>query len=89
MQSKYRLDTMVNRVTFDRMIEALQTFVQPMGELVPVSQAVRDVMLYSYPNSMIQVTWQEECVTVFLPLKDYFLLKFLHFTDCTDHFVIQ
>ena len=64
MQSKYRLDTMVNRVTFDRMIEALQTFVQPMGELVPVSQAVRDVMLYSYPNSMIQVTWQEECVYI-------------------------
>ena len=66
MQSKYRLDTMVNRVTFDRMIEALQTFVQPMGELVPVSQAVRDVMLYSYPNSMIQVTWQEECMYVCL-----------------------
>ena len=55
---------MVNRVTFDRMIEALQTFVQPVGELVPVSQAVRDVMLYSYPNSMIQVTWQGVCVCV-------------------------
>ena len=57
---------MVNRVTFDRMIEALQTFVQPVGELVPVSQAVRDVMLYSYPNSMIQVTWRGVCVYVYI-----------------------
>lgn len=54
---RYRLDTMVNRVTFDRMIEALQLFLTPatVGGAVPISKAVRDIMLYSYPNSMIQL----------------------------------
>lgn len=54
---RYRLDTMVNRVTFDRMIEALQLFLTPttVGGAVPISKAIRDIMLYSYPNSMIQL----------------------------------
>ena len=53
---KYRLDCMVNRVTYDRQIDALQTFLTPptVGVL-GVSRAVRDIMLYSYPNSMIQL----------------------------------
>jgi hypothetical protein len=48
---------MVNRVTFDRMIEALQLFLTPttVGGAVPISKAIREIMLYSYPNSMIQL----------------------------------
>ena len=57
-QSRYRLDTMVNRVTFDRMVAALQVFSQPCGDhltVSPVSPAIRELLLYSYPNSIIQV----------------------------------
>lgn len=55
LQSRYRLDTMVNRVTFDRMVAALQVFSQPGGDQPPVSPAIRELLLYSYPNSIIQV----------------------------------
>lgn len=54
----YRLDTIVNRITFDRMINALQLFLQPAassGTTSLISKSLRDVILYSYPNSMIQV----------------------------------
>jgi hypothetical protein len=49
---------MVNRVTFDRMVAALQVFSQPSGDqstVAPVSPAIRELLLYSYPNSIIQV----------------------------------
>ena len=55
VQDKYRLDTMVNRITFDRMISALDMFVRPVNEQGFISQAVHDVLLVSYPNSIIQV----------------------------------
>ena len=66
---KYRLDCMVNRVTYDRQIEALQTFLTPpsMGVL-GVSRAVRDIMLYSYPNSMIQLANTPGGLKMALPL---------------------
>ena len=54
---KYRVDSMVNRVTYDRQIDALQQFLQPSSRMkkVGVSRVLRDIMLYSYPNSLIQL----------------------------------
>lgn len=52
----YRLDSFVNRVTFDRMIEALQLFLSPSsGDSMPLSRTIRDLLLYSYPNSLIHL----------------------------------
>ena len=66
---KYRLDCMVNRVTYDRQIEALQTFLTPPSVgVLGVSRAVRDIMLYSYPNSMIQLANTPGGLKMALPL---------------------
>jgi AAA domain len=53
----YRVDSMVNRVTYDRQIEALQQFLQPSTRMqkLGISRVLRDIMLYSYPNSLIQL----------------------------------
>ena len=68
---RYRLDTMVNRVTFDRQIEALQSFLTPpVPGVLGVSRAVRDIMLYSYPNSMIQLANTPGGLKMALPMTD-------------------
>ena len=68
---KYRLDCMVNRVTYDRQIEALQTFLRPPSVgVLGVSRAVKDIMLYSYPNSMIQLANTPGGLKMALPLTD-------------------
>ena len=65
----YRLDTFVNRVPYDRMIEALQLFLSPINEL-PLSRAVRDLLLYSYPNSMIRLANSAGGLKMALPIID-------------------
>ena len=68
---KYRLDCMVNRVTYDRQIEALQSFLTPTApDVIGISRAVRDIMLYSYPNSMIQLANTPGGLKMALPLTD-------------------
>lgn len=60
---------MVNRVTFDRMVAALQVFSQPCGDqstVSPVSPAIRELLLYSYPNSIIQVEGVFYCFCLLL-----------------------
>ena len=51
----YRLDQFVNRVAYDRMINALQLFLNPEAGTTCVSSIVRDLILYSYPNSMLRL----------------------------------
>ena len=51
----YRLDQFVNRVSYDRMINALQLFLNPEAGDTSVSSIVRDLILYSYPNSMLRL----------------------------------
>lgn len=51
----YRLDQFVNRVSYDRMVTALQLFLHPEVETPGVSSIVRDLILYSYPNSMLRL----------------------------------
>ena len=69
--TKYRLDTMVNRVAFDRQIEALQRFLNPPSEdNMGISRAVRDIILYSYPNSMIQLANTPGGLKMALPCMD-------------------
>jgi hypothetical protein len=47
LKVRYRLDTMVNRVTFDRMIDALQLFAQPIGDASPISQVSENMFSLS------------------------------------------
>lgn len=63
----YRLDCFVNRVSYDRMIEALQLFLKlntnsnsnsskgTNSDKQLISRTLRDIILYSYPNSMIRL----------------------------------
>ena len=51
----YRLDAIVNRVTYDRMIQSLQLFLQPGDETMPLSRTLRDLIIYSYPNSITRL----------------------------------
>ena len=51
----YRLDQFVNRVAYDRMITALHLFLNPESQTTSVSSIVRDLILYSYPNSMLRL----------------------------------
>lgn len=53
----YRLDCCVNRVAYDRMMESLQFFVSPSEDPAKkqVSRTVKDLLLYSYPNSMLRI----------------------------------
>ena len=48
----YRLDTVVNRVSYDRMINSLQLFLQSDDGVPPLSRTLRDLILFSYPNSI-------------------------------------
>ena len=68
---RYRLDDFVNRVSYDRMLEALQLFLctddvpggpgtmdgdgGDRGEMT-ISRALRDLVLYSYPNSLTRLS---------------------------------
>ena len=62
---RFRLDTFVNRVTFDRMVEALQLFLQPSGvgdsgrgtTGFTVSRTIRDLMLYRCALSCLGITY--------------------------------
>ena len=65
----YRLDTFVNRVPYDRMIEALQLFLSPTADM-PLSRAIRDLLLYSYPNSMIRLANSAGGLKMALPVVD-------------------
>ena len=51
----YRLDCLVNRVSYDRMLLALQVFTQSASSNGTVSKLVKDLLLYSYPNSLIRL----------------------------------
>lgn len=51
----YRLDCLVNRVSYDRMLLALQIFTQTSSSNGTVSKLVKDLLLYSYPNSIIRL----------------------------------
>lgn len=62
----YRLDAFVNRVTYDRMIEALQSFLP--GKTL--SSTLRDLILYSYPNSMLRLSNSPGGLKLALPLID-------------------
>lgn len=51
---EYRLDHFVNRVSYDRMIQSLQLFLQQYEDgSTPVSRVLRDLLLYSYPNALV------------------------------------
>ena len=64
VSADYRLDCFVNRVSYDRMLESLQLLLQSsvssssssssVSEL-KISQAIKDLLLYSYPNSMLRL----------------------------------
>ena len=62
----FRLDAFVNRVTYDRMIEALQSFLP--GKTL--SSTLRDLILYSYPNSMLRLSNAPGGLKLALPLMD-------------------
>jgi len=67
----YRLDSFVNRVTYDRMIEALQLFLSPnSGNNMPLSRTIRDLLLYSYPNSLIHLANSPGGLRLALPQTD-------------------
>jgi hypothetical protein len=68
----YRVDSMVNRVTYDRQIDALQHFLQPTSRMqkIGVSRVLRDIMLYSYPNSLIQLANTPGGLKMALPRTD-------------------
>ena len=67
----YRLDSFVNRVTYDRMIEALQLFLSPnSGNSMPLSRTIRDLLLYSYPNSLIHLANSPGGLRLALPQTD-------------------
>ena len=51
----YRLDCLVNRVSYDRMMLALQVFTQDSSHHVAASKLVKDLLLYSYPNSIVRL----------------------------------
>jgi len=53
LRKTYRLDNFVNRISYDRMMNALLLFVQQGNGVFPISRTIRDLILYSYPNSMI------------------------------------
>ena len=53
--SRYRIDHFVNRIAFDRMIEALLLFVQTTEGAPPLSRTIRDILLFSYPSSLIDM----------------------------------
>lgn len=48
----YRLETVVNRVSYDRMMNSLQLFLQSDEGVPPLSRTLRDLILFSYPNSI-------------------------------------
>ena len=69
--SSYRLDAVVNKVTLDRQVDALQQFLTPtVAGTLGVSRAVRDIILYSYPNSMIQLANTPGGLRMALPKTD-------------------
>lgn len=62
----YRLDAFVNRVTYDRMIEALQSFLP--GKTL--SSTLRDLILLSYPNSIMRLSDSPGGLKLALPLME-------------------
>ena len=66
----YRLDTFLNRVSFDRMIESLQLFLSPNTNKTS-SRTLRDLILYSYPNSMLRLADSPGGLKLALPLLDH------------------
>jgi hypothetical protein len=65
----YRMDSFVNRVTYDRMIDALQLFVSNKHSYI--SRNIRDLMLYSYPNGMIRLSQSPGGLKLALPKIEY------------------
>lgn len=53
IRKTYRMDNFVNRISYDRMMNALLLFVQQGNGVFPISRTIRDLILYSYPNSLI------------------------------------
>ena len=71
LTSSYRLDAVVNKVTLDRQVDALQQFLTPtVPGTLGVSRSVRDIILYSYPNSMIQLANTPGGLRMALPKTD-------------------
>lgn len=70
----YRLDNFVNRVSYDRMIDGLQLLLQPSAGgndskplVAGVSGIIRDLLLYSYPNSMLRLACTKGGLRLALP----------------------
>lgn len=57
----FRLDVFVNRISYERMLKALQYFLDSGTDAywnhpaIPLTRCLRDLILYSYPNSLIRL----------------------------------
>jgi len=69
-RQSYRLDAIVNRVTYDRMIESLQLFLQSGDGVLPLSRTLRDIILFTYPNSLTRLANTPGGLRLALPVAD-------------------
>ena len=95
VSADYRLDCFVNRVSYDRMLESLQLLLQSsvssssssssssVSEL-KISQAIKDLLLYSYPNSMLRLARSPGGLKLALPALHFNHLRISNDDDAVD-----
>ena len=92
VSADYRLDCFVNRVSYDRMLESLQLLLQSsvsssssssVSEL-KISQAIKDLLLYSYPNSMLRLARSPGGLKLALPALHFNHLRISNDDDVVD-----
>ena len=94
VSADYRLDCFVNRVSYDRMLESLQLLLQSsvsssssssssVSEL-KISQAIKDLLLYSYPNSMLRLARSPGGLKLALPALHFNHLRISNNDDAVD-----
>lgn len=70
--NEYRLDAFVNRVSYERMLNSLQIFLTGASTTgpgtLPLSQTLHDLILYSYPNSMLNLARSPGGLRMALPI---------------------
>jgi regulator of nonsense transcripts 1 len=64
----YRLDNFVNRITYDRMLESLHSLLQ--NNNLTLSRTIRDIIIYSYPNSILRVASMPGGLRLGIPMAD-------------------
>jgi len=67
LTNNFRIDLFFNRISYERSLKGLELFLEPSDGIIPISRCLRDLIMYSYPNSLIMLAQSPGGLKLALP----------------------